>query len=216
MPALVWIRTALGVMGILFFSVFFTSAFHAREEYARGLAALQQREYSRAVTHFNRAVHWYSPGSEAVRQSIGGLWQIGTEAEARGDRILALEAFQSLRSSLYAARSLYTPYPEWISKCDDRIAALYALAPDKPSSESPPALESRKNEMLKILKTPTAPDGGWSLVCEAGFLGWITCTVVFILRVFAPPIGFPPRRAVLWGGLLASFYALWILGMLHA
>lgn len=214
-----WMRltvAALTLIGVFFILVFLYTAFHARDEYAQGKAALHGGDYSRAVTHFNRAVHWYSPGSKSVRQSIEALWQIGTEAESRGDHRLALDAFQSLRSSLYSARSSYTPYPEWISKCDERIAALYAHDLAAPSSESSPAIETKKNTMLKILKTPTAPKVGWSLLCEGGFIGWIACTIVFILRVFTPPTGFCPRRAVFWGGLLAAFYALWILGMLNA
>lgn len=214
-----WIRpvlVALTLLGVVCSSVLMKTAYHARNEYTQGTTALQEGDFVRAVTHFNRAIHWYSPGNEAVRQSIEALWDIGTAAQSTGDHGLALDAFQSLRSSLYSARSFYTPYPDWIAKCDDRIAALYAHALAPSSSEHSPALETNKTDMLKILKMPTAPDVMWSLLCEGGFIGWIACSIAFILRVFAPPTGFYPRRAVFWGGLFIGFYAFWILGMLNA
>jgi hypothetical protein len=214
-----WVRPtliALTLLGVIFLSVFIKTTCGARDEYTQGTAALQEGHYAQAITHFNRALHWYSPGSAVVLKSIEALWQIGIEAQSRGDYRLSLDAFQTLRSGLYSARSFYTPYPEWISRCDEQIATAYARHPAPPFSESPPAIEARKKEMLDILKTPTAPDVTWSLLCESGFIGWIACTIGFILRVFATPKGFHPQRAFVWGGLVICFYALWILGMLNA
>ena len=61
-----------------------------------------------------------------MQWAVACLWQLGTEAEARGEISLALEAYQTLRSSLYAVRSFYIPYQSWIPKSEARIAPLLA------------------------------------------------------------------------------------------
>ena len=57
---------------------------------------------------------------------------------------------------------------------------------------------------------------GWAVVCQAGLWGWIASTIVLIVKAF-------PRRGVMdgkaagrWGGAVAAFFVLWILGMVLA
>lgn len=56
----------------------------------------------------------------------------------------------------------------------------------------------------------------WALICEAGFFGWVGCTIGFIFRAFGPDDTFFGRRAAFWGSLVVVFYGLWVLGMMKA
>jgi hypothetical protein len=72
------------------------------------------------------------PFSPWVRLAVERLWDIGTQAEAGNDVSLALQAYQGLRSSLYAVQSFYLPYRHWIPKSDAKIAALMARTTHHP------------------------------------------------------------------------------------
>ena len=196
--------------------VFAKVSINARNEYQEGDKFFRAKDYTQAIIHFNRAIHWYSPGSKVVTNSIHALWKIGTEAEKQGNVDLALDAFQSITSSLYSARSFYTPHQGWILKCEDRIATIRAKQEEtRPQNKGIP-FEKRKEEILKILRVNTEPDVFWSMIVEVGFLGWIGCTIGFILRVFIGEKGFNSKRAVFWGVLILFFYTLWIVAMLRA
>lgn len=57
---------------------------------------------------------------------------------------------------------------------------------------------------------------GWAIVCELGFLGWVSCAIGFIFRSFGENDEFFGRRAAFWGGLAVVFYGIWVLGMVNA
>ena len=206
----------LGAFLLFLFIVFLKVNFHARNECQKGQYALQKKHFKQAITHFNRAIHWYSPGSKAVKNSIQALWKIGTQAEKRGNYDLALQAFRELRSSLYSARSFYTPHSEWIKRCDEQIATIIARKKGTGSPDKKISFQKRKQEVLRILKLKTGADVFWSLLCEVGFLGWIGFSIIFIFRTFTKPRGFNARQAILWGIFTIFFYALWIVSMLKA
>ena len=214
----VWSKILFGVsLFILFLLLVFTKVIiNARKEYQEGDKFLRAKDCKQAIIHFNRAIHWYSPGSKPVTNSIQALWKIGTHAENQGDFDLALDAFQSITSSLYSARSFYTPHQEWIAKGEDRIAGIRAKQGGTRSQNKGVPFEKRKQVAVKILRMKTEPDVFWSMVVEVGFLGWIGCAIGFILRVFIGEKGFNAKRAVFWGGLIIFFYALWIVAMLRA
>ncbi|HPD61767.1 MAG TPA: hypothetical protein PKV48_08440, partial [Thermodesulfobacteriota bacterium] len=142
----------VGVFILFLLLVFAKVAINAHKEYQEGDKFFRAKDYTQAIIHFNRAIHWYSPGSKSVTNSIQALWEIGTQAENRGDSDLALEAFQSIASSLYSARSFYTPHQEWIVKCNDRIAAIRAKQVESRPQYKGTPFEKRKEEALKILK----------------------------------------------------------------
>ena len=77
-------------------------AYNAHQDFARGEESYTHGEYKVAITHYERTIKWYTPFSTVVQPAVERLWQLGAEAEARGDASLALEAYQTLRSSLYA------------------------------------------------------------------------------------------------------------------
>ena len=86
-----------------------------------------QGEYLKAITSYETAIHAYVPWSSKIKQSAQRLWEIGNMYEEKGEADYALIAYRSLRSSFYAVRSFYQPYPEWIAKCDEKIPPLMDL-----------------------------------------------------------------------------------------
>jgi hypothetical protein len=140
------------------------------------------------------------------------LWQLGTEAETRGDGRLALTAYQSLRASLYAVQSFYIPYQSWIPKTEERIAPLLAKtkAGEEPNADK---LAQDTARFAMQLQRHVGPHLGWSILVEIGFLGWVGATVGLIWYVVDEAGNFARRQGLLWGSLMAVCVALWLIGM---
>jgi hypothetical protein len=187
-------------------------AYNASQDFALGENAYTHGEYKRAITHYERTIKWYTPLSTAVQRAVERLWQLGTEAEARGEISLALEAYQTLRSSLYAVQSFYIPYQSWIPKSEARIAPL--LAKTKAGEEhNEDQLAQDTARFAMQLQRHVGPHLGWSILLEIGFLGWVGATVCLIWYVVDETGNFAQRQGLLWGSLIAVFFALWLIGM---
>jgi len=186
--------------------------YNARQEFAAGEEAYTRGAYNVAITHYERAIKWYTPFSKTVRHAVERLWQLGTEAETRGDWHLALEAYQSLRASLYAVQSFYMPYQHWIPKSEARIAPLLARtrAGEEPTTDK---LAQDTARFATQLQRHVGPHLGWSILVAIGFLGWIGATVGLIWYVVDEAGNFARRQGLLWGSLIAIFFALWLIGM---
>src|SRR6266516_4745105 len=203
------LRHTLRVLGLLvaFVALLYAkTAYNARQDFALGEEAYTHGEYKRAITHYERTIKWYTPLSTVVQRAVERLWQLGTEAEARGELSLALEAYQTLRSSLYAVQSFYIPYQSWIPKSEERIAPL--LAKTKAGAET--GAEQGEDKLAQDtarfaiqLQRHVGPHLGWSILLEIGFLGWIGATVGLIWYVVDEQGNFAPRQGVAWGSLLA-------------
>jgi tetratricopeptide (TPR) repeat protein len=204
------------VIMIILFMIFLKVYYNSKTEFEKAEAINRKNDYKTAVLHYERAIHWYTPYNKYVSISARRLWEIGNLAEDKGDVSLALKAYRSLRSSFYSVRSVYTPGKEWIIRCDDKIAILVAQNEIFPPKYREKSFEEKKRMVTKTLKKNLAPDVFWSIFLEVGFIGWIGCAIGFIFRVFTGEKGFDVRRALLWGGLIIIFYALWIVGMMRA
>src|SRR5205823_13735251 len=135
-----------------------------------------------AVTHYERTIKWYTPLSPVVQRAVERLWQLGTEAEAHGERSLALEAYQTLRSSLYAVQSFYIPYQSWIAKSEERIAPLLARA--RAGDEQGKARRGKEPAALPISShLQWGPYLDWSILSELGFQGGLGRTLAQIGKV---------------------------------
>jgi hypothetical protein len=202
----------LGVLLFLAAVLVVKVTYHARQECARGEEAYGRAAYHVAITHYARAIKWYTPASSAVRQAVERLWQLGTEAETRGDWPLALEAYQSLRSSLYAVQSFYVPYQSWIPRTEERLAPL--LAKTKAGTEQQEDKLAHDTARFAMqFRRDVGPHLGWSVLVEIGFLGWVGATVGLLWQVVDAQGNFAPRQGVLWGSLLALGFALWLIAM---
>jgi len=213
-PHAIWwsVLRAVSLM-IIFVALLYTkTAYNSRQDFALGEDAYTHGEYKRAITHYERAIKWYTPLSAVVQCAVERLWQIGTEAEARGDLSVALEAYQTLRSSLYAVQSFYIPYQSWIPKSEERIAPLLAKtkAGEEPNEDK---LVQDTARFAMQLQRHVGPHLGWSILVEIGFLGWVGATVGLIWYVVDETGNLARRQGLLWGSLMAVFFALWLIGM---
>lgn len=210
----IW-RNALGVLALFVACIamlYIKTAYNASQDFALGEEAYTHGKYKVAITHYERAIKWYTPFSKVVRLAVERLWQLGTEAEARGEVSLALEAYQTLRSSLYAVQSFYVPYQSWIPKSEERIAPL--LARTKAGQESGEDKLAQDTARFAVqLHRQEGPHLGWSVLVEIGFLGWVGATVGLIWYVVDAQGNLARRQGLLWGSLLAIFFALWLISM---
>src|SRR5262245_45193771 len=202
----------LGVLLFLAAVLVVKVTYNAGQEFAIGEDAYTRGAYNVAITHYGRAIKWYTPFSTTVRHAVERLWQLGIEAETRGDWPLALEAYQALRASLYAVQSFYLPYQSWIPKSEERIAPLLAKtkAGEEPNADK---LAQDTARFAMQLQRHVGPHLGWSILVEIGFLGWVGATVGLIWYVVDEAGNFARRQGLLWGSLIAIFFALWLIGM---
>ena len=177
----------------------------SRGAWEQGEKLFQEGKYIRAVTFFDRSMHWYTPWNPYVERSVQRLWEIGARAEKQDDVTLALIAYRTIRRGFYGTEGFYAPGKEWIERSNARIDALLG----KERGEGRPGGERRIRP---------APDRLWSLMVELGLLGWLGTMVVFILLWFRNDQG---RKAsafsmVAWGVLSIAFFVLWLIGMIKA
>ena len=206
---------ALRVLGLLVAFVvmlYAKTAYNARQDFALGEEAYTHGKYKVAITHYERAIKWYTPFSKAVRLAVERLWQLGTEAEARGEVSVALEAYQTLRSSLYTVQSFYIPYQRWIPQSEERIAPLLARSKAGDGQGEDKLVQDTARFAMQ-LQRHVGPHLGWSILVEIGFLGWVGATVGLLWYVVDEHGHFVRRQAVLWGSLLAICFALWLISM---
>ena len=125
---------------IMFFMVWGRAYYSQRQFYNEGEAALKAKNYKEAITGYEWAIRMYTPFSGNVEDACEKLWQIGNEYEKMARPDWALIAYRSLRSSIYAIESLYSPYAEWIPKTDEKIAQMLAVTEGKkpPKTTLPP------------------------------------------------------------------------------
>ncbi len=131
------ITSVVVTMVIMIAMIWGRTYYSQRQQFFFGEDALKKRNIREAITGYESAIHMYTPGSGMVKTSIERLWQIGEMTERQGQYDWALIAYRSLRSSIYAVRSFYTPYPEWIERCDKKIAQILAIT-EGPAALTPP------------------------------------------------------------------------------
>ncbi len=56
----------------------------------------------------------------------------------------------------------------------------------------------------------------WALISEIGLWGWTAAAAGLILQAFPSRDNFRKGPAVVWGGCLILFYAIWVTAMVKA
>jgi hypothetical protein len=142
-----WQRAGLIILTIVItIAMIWINTYRRSGKYFReGESYLEQGKLLEAVTSYETAAHAYTPWNSNVRKSLDRLWEIGNRLQTeKDDPDYALIAFRSLRASIYAIRSIYMPYKEWIPKCNDKIRDLVLLQQErlqkKESAEPTPIL----------------------------------------------------------------------------
>jgi len=173
-------------------------------------------EWKLAIREYGNAMHFYTPWSPYIQRSAEKLWQIGEMFEKQGRLEWARLAYETMRSSLYASRGLYTPRKDWIIKCDEKIADLNVRLLIRDGSIKSAEAEAEKQKQLYVLKVDRAPNPLWAVLVETGLWGWIA-SVIFIIVKGMDFHGKIIRRFALYGFL--SFiltFTLWIVAMIKA
>ena len=199
---------------VIFNAMIWTRAFYgSMKTYHQGETYLKNKQYIRAITFFDRSIHWYTPFNPYIQRSAEALWKIGQHAERAGDVRLALIAFRTIRSGFYGVSHFVVPGRDWIEKCESKINDLMALEKKgRGQSEGLPAVIIPKNQK----KNP--PRIFWSIILEIGFLGWVGSVIGFIMFPFRNREASKSRvfPTFIWIGLTVIFFMLWIIGMMKA
>jgi hypothetical protein len=202
---------------VIFLLMVWTRVFYGSMQACReGEVHLQKTQYIKAITFFDRSIHWYTPFNPYVHKSAERLWEISGDAEEMGDIRLALIAARTLRRGFVAARSFYIPDRNWIERCDLRIHELvFAEQAQKGLKTAEKPLEP-----VSVLNHPQvrAPDPMWSAILLVGLLGWVGSVIGFIMRGFRIPWGSVGFKSLCfrWMPLWAAFFSMWIFGMVNA
>jgi hypothetical protein len=206
--AVIMITSIMGVIVIGMVVTWARSFYGSRQCYWEGEKHLQNKEMIRAVTFFDRSIHWYTPFNPYIEKAAKRLWEIGMDAEEKGDVRLALIAFRTIRHGFYSVRSFYVPGKDWIARCEAKIDKLVAMEERQEVS----AAEVSRDQAVP------GPDIFWSIVVVGGFLGWVGSVAAFILSAFKPREECALRHfpSLAWIGIALVFFALWIVGMMRA
>ena len=140
-----FISRILVVLFILIAVVWGRAYYSQQKFFKEGERALDVQNYKDAVTGYEWTIRMYTPFSSKVETACQRLWDIGLEYEKRGRFDWALITYRSLRSSIYAIRSFYTPYKEWIPKTDSKIELILAA---KKMQERRESVKTGKNNGL--------------------------------------------------------------------
>lgn len=181
---------------ILWVRVFYGSM----EDYKTGETLLKENQTIRAITYFDRSLHWYAPLNPYVERSAKQLWEIGERAEKEKDTRLALIAYESIRNGFYGVSHVFKPGKDWVQRAERKIDDLSSL-------------QGRRGAVPS--KKDPHPDALWSAIAVFGFLGWVGSLLGFVRWAMGKEkrSSGMVHRAVVWIGLAIAFFGLWILGM---
>jgi hypothetical protein len=168
-----------------------------------------------AVTHYRRAARWYLPVQPYADQALDRLLEIGEDAEARGDRALALAAYRGIHGALMSSRSLWVPDRARLHDVDGRIAALMARA-DVPPVDAHLSEDDRAELYLSMLEEDRDPVLGWSLLALFGLFTWILGAYGVLTRAIDRDDRFVDVELRKWGTAFVVGMGLFVLGLMLA
>ncbi len=182
-------------------------------EIALSTAALRAGDPHEAAVHARRAAGFYAPGAPHVRVAYERLIALATKAESRGDRKLALFAWQGVRTAAMETRWLVTPHAEDLDRANAAIARLSAAEDRPPGTRTEPAAAVEREE-LDALVRDEAPHVPWVVALVAGFLAWTAGALVVVRRgvtttgqLVWPRVRIPAVLAA--AGVLVWLLAIW-------
>lgn len=93
-------------------------------EFKKAEKAYADLNFKDAVVYYETAILFYTPISPYIDKSIERMFEIALKYEQNQQYDYALDVYENLRSSLYATKSFYQPYPHIIQACDRKISEL--------------------------------------------------------------------------------------------
>ena len=208
------ILNILAGLAILTLLTFLKVHLNGNEEFSVAEELFSKNNYTKATTHYERAIQWHIPGSSTPTLAAEKLWHISLFYESKNQTDEALKTCRLLRGAFYSTRSFFTPEKKWINLCNEKVAHWMASKPDL-INEAPLTFESRKNKFLNNLQADRPPYTFWALLTEVGFFGWVACAVLFLIKGVTPTASLKTRPAVIYSTAFLLFYTIWILGMFN-
>jgi len=199
----------VAILGVLVFRMNYES----KKEYYLGEKAHRAGKVEEAISHFDRALHWYYPGNPHIEVAAQGLWKIGQSVEGP-NRKIALMAYDALRGGILSTRSFYVPHRTWLEKANGRIARL--RAEEEVESNKKADIAKTVEYHQKLLAHEEQPNLFWSLVVTLGFLGWAGSVAGFIWRGFDREGRMLLRPSLPWIASTTLCFGAWIAGLLYA
>jgi hypothetical protein len=193
------ILKAASVAVLLLFVLWGRVFYGSMQDYKTAETLLKENQTIRAITYFDRSLHWYAPLNPYVERSAKRLWEIGERAEQEKDPRLALIAYESIRNGFHGASHVFRPGKDWVQRAESKIHFLSSLMGTGESTAA---------------KKDPQPDVLWSVVVVTSFLGWIGSLLGLIVVLFKE--GEARRRGIYWLGLFSLCFVLWLVGMASA
>jgi hypothetical protein len=196
-------------IGVLVMLVLWARVFYgSMKDYETGETLLKENQVIRAITYFDRSLHWYAPINPYLEKAATRLWEVGEKAEKEGDLRMARIAFESIRNASYGTTHVFTPGKEWIRRAESKIHALSGAKGQK----------GGENAESWSPKRGPHPHAFWSVAVVLGFLGWVGSALGFIFAASSKDRSNlrPFRRKLIWLSLVLAFGALWFAGMVMA
>ena len=107
-----WTITIVGVI-LVIVAMFWAETMHrAWREFKEAKKSEKAGDMPMAILWYGTVISFYTPWSPWVNKSIDRLFEIGKEAEAKGDFKLAKDAYDEIVHRIYSVRSFYTPHKD--------------------------------------------------------------------------------------------------------
>jgi hypothetical protein len=203
-----WAAFAVAALLAVSLLLWMRAFYGSMEDYKTGEALLKDNQVIRAITYFDRSLHWYAPINPYLEKAATRLWEIGERAEKEGDLRMARIAFESIRNASYGTTHVFTPGKEWIKRVESKIDELSGAKGQKGDGTTEP---------WSPKKSPH-PHALWSVAVVLGFLGWVGSVLGFILAASSKDRSDlkPFRKKAIWLSMSLAFGALWFAGMVMA
>ncbi|MFC1852887.1 hypothetical protein ACFL27_22030 [candidate division CSSED10-310 bacterium] len=96
-----------------------------------------QKKILESIAFYEAAIRMYTPWSSKVQKSIENIWHIGENYQKSNSIEHALIAFRSLKTSLYAIRSFYSPFRLYRDKAEEKVSLLMEIQKNKIKTKTP-------------------------------------------------------------------------------
>lgn len=111
-PVLRWTATITGVI-LVMMAMFWAETMHrAAREFKEAEKSEKGGDMPMAILWYGTVISFYTPWSPWVNKSISKLFEIGKDAEEKGDYKLAKDAYDEIVHRIYSVRSFYTPHKD--------------------------------------------------------------------------------------------------------
>jgi len=204
------------LLAIMFIAVWTKAFIGSKINFKEGEEYFNDQQYIKAITFFDRSMHWYAPFNPYIDKSAESLWEISEQAEQINDERLHLFAIETIKNSFYSSRSFYTPGTEWIKRCDDKIQNIIKNKNEEIFKVKDEIESQDKTDKQVIVYND--PDILWTIVLEIGLFGWIGAVLGFIFYYLRPYL--KTRKYIhnywFWILVAAVSYSIWIIGLIKA